>query len=137
MNLYGMLSDKKALAGMLFGMNPKSIITYPASTTVAFGKGVFLNNGAVSNTKGASGVFVGVAVFHQCDGGEYVAKDSVGTMNDGNIWVVLDSEVTPTDGAPAYVKADGTFTTVSSDATLAGKFKSGAEDGLALVDLSK
>lgn len=137
MNLYDNVSDTKALAGMLYGMNPKSVITYPAGAEVAFGKGLFLKDGVVSNASSEGAVFAGVALFHQCDGGKYFAKDAVACMNDGNIWVVLDADVTPTDGAAAYVKADGTFTTASSNATLAGKFKSGAESGLALVDLSK
>lgn len=137
MNLYGYVSDEKALAGMLYGMNPKSVITYPAGAEVAFGKGIFLKNGVVTNTSSEGAVYVGVALFHQCEDGKYNAKDSVACMNDGNLWVVLASEVTPTDGANAYVDANGTFTTSSSNTTLVGKFKSGAESGLALVDLTK
>lgn len=137
MNLYGNQSDVKALAGMLYGMNPKSVITYPAGAEVAFGRGLFLKDGVVTNASSEGAVYVGVALFHQCEGGKYYAKDSVACMNDGNLWVVLEADVTPTDGAPAYVKADGTFTTSSSNTTLAGKFKSGVENGLALVDLTK
>jgi len=43
MNLYGLLSDEKAMAGMLFGMNPKTIVSIPAGENINFGKGVFLN----------------------------------------------------------------------------------------------
>lgn len=144
MNLYDNVSDTKALAGMLYGMNPKSVITYPASAEIAFGKGIFLDsNGKVSTTK-STGKYVGVALFHQCEGGKYYTKDAVACMNDGAIWVVLASSVTPSDGVNAYVKPDGTFTTEASDDgddptvyDLAGKFKSGAESGLALVDLTK
>lgn len=47
MNLYGLLSDEKAMAGMLYGMNPKTIVSIPAGENINFGKGVFLN--AVKN----------------------------------------------------------------------------------------
>ena len=30
MNLYGMLDAEKAMAGLLYGMNPKTIISVPA-----------------------------------------------------------------------------------------------------------
>lgn len=43
MNLYGNLSDEAAMAGMLYGMNPKTIVSIPASETINFGKAVFLN----------------------------------------------------------------------------------------------
>jgi len=43
MNLYGLLSDEKAMAGMLYGMNPKTIVSIPAGENIAFGKAVFLN----------------------------------------------------------------------------------------------
>lgn len=43
MNLYGLLSDEKAMAGMLYGMNPKTIVSVPAGENINFGKGVFLN----------------------------------------------------------------------------------------------
>ena len=43
MNLYGLLSDEKAMAGMLYGMNPKTIVSFPAGETINFGKAVFFN----------------------------------------------------------------------------------------------
>lgn len=43
MNLYGNLLDEAAMAGMLYGMNPKTIVSIPASETINFGKAVFLN----------------------------------------------------------------------------------------------
>lgn len=43
MNLYGNLSDEAAMAGMLYGVNPKTIVSIPASETINFGKAVFLN----------------------------------------------------------------------------------------------
>ena len=43
MNLYGNLLDEAAMAGMLYGVNPKTIVSIPASETINFGKAVFLN----------------------------------------------------------------------------------------------
>ena len=43
MNLYGMLDAEKAMAGLLYGMNPKTIISVPAQEEINFGKAVFLN----------------------------------------------------------------------------------------------
>ena len=43
MNLYGKLSDEKAMCGMLYGVNPKTIVSIPAGENISFGKGVFLN----------------------------------------------------------------------------------------------
>ena len=43
MNLYGLLSNEKAMAGMLYGLNPKTIVSVPASENINYGKGVFFN----------------------------------------------------------------------------------------------
>ena len=43
MNLYGMLDAEKAMAGLLYGMNPKTIVSIPAKEEINFGKAVFLN----------------------------------------------------------------------------------------------
>lgn len=43
MNLYGFLSDEKAMAGMLYGLNPKTIVSAPAGENINYGKGVFFN----------------------------------------------------------------------------------------------
>lgn len=43
MNLYGNLDGEKALAGLLYGMNPKTIVSIIAKETINFGKAVFLN----------------------------------------------------------------------------------------------
>ena len=238
MELYGMLSEQKALAGLLYGMNPKTIVSAPAKEEIDFGKGVFLNgdktallngkhankatvdlsayatasknivlviNGVkieatttgtladdvagivaniesdvenVSVTVGASAdanklflvsdddselevtlnydgsdvtsskvsassdaVYAGVSVFHQNSfkdsRGCYIAKEAVNVMEAGYIWVKLATGVSPAVGADAYVTKDGEFTTFSSGNTKVGTFKSGAENGLALVDIVK
>ena len=43
MNLYGFLDSEVAIPGMLYGMNPKTIVSIPAGETINFGKAVFLN----------------------------------------------------------------------------------------------
>lgn len=43
MNLYGNLEDEVAISGMLYGMNPKTIVSIPAGEKINFGKAVFLN----------------------------------------------------------------------------------------------
>lgn len=43
MNLYGNLDAEKAMAGLLYGMNPKTIVSIPAKEVINYGKGVFLN----------------------------------------------------------------------------------------------
>ena len=43
MNLYGNLENEIAIPGMLYGMNPKTIVSIPAGETINFGKAVFLN----------------------------------------------------------------------------------------------
>ena len=43
MNLYGNLENEVAIPGMLYGMNPKTIVSIPAGDTINFGKAVFLN----------------------------------------------------------------------------------------------
>ena len=238
MELYGMLSEQKALAGLLYGMNPKTIVSVPAKEEIDFGKGVFLNGGKtellngkhankaivdlsayatasknivlvingvkieatttgtiaddvagivadiesdvenVSVTVGTSAdanklflvsdddselevtlsydgsdvtsskvsassdaVYAGVSVFHQNSfkdsRGCYIAKEAVNVMEAGYIWVKLATGVSPAVGADAYVTKDGEFTTSSSGNTKVGTFKSGAENGLALVDIVK
>lgn len=238
MELYGMLSEQKALAGLLYGMNPKTIVSAPAKEEIDFGKGVFLNgdktallngkhankatvdlsayttaskdivlviNGVkieatttgtladdvagivadiesdvenVSVTVGtgadanklflvsdddselevtlnydgsdvtsskvsasSDAVYAGVSVFHQNSfkdsRGCYIAKEAVNVMEAGYIWVKLATDVSPAVGADAYVTKAGEFTTSSSGNTKVGTFKSGAESGLALVDIVK
>lgn len=234
MELYGMLSEQKALAGLLYGMNPKTIVSVPAKEEIDFGKGVFLNgdktallNGKHANkatvdlsayttasknivlvintvkieatttgtiaddvtgivakiesdvenvsvstdanklslvsdddselnvtlsydgsdvtsskvSASSDAVYAGVSVFHQNSfkdsRGCYIAKETVNVMEAGYIWGKLAADVSPAVGADAYVTKDGEFTTSSSGNTKVGTFKSGAESGLALVDIVK
>lgn len=43
MNLYGNLDSEKAMAGLLYGMNPKTVVSIVAKEVINFGKGVFFN----------------------------------------------------------------------------------------------
>lgn len=52
MNLYGNLDGEKALAGLLYGMNPKTIVSAVAKEVINFGKGVFLNGGRTALLNG-------------------------------------------------------------------------------------
>lgn len=150
MELYGFVSDTKAIPGLLYGVNPKSVITYSADGEVEFGLGLFAKDGQVKNEKAEGYTFAGVAVFHQNSfkdsRGKYADKEAVACLNDGNIWVVLDDDEDSgvKDGATAYVTPAGTFTSEANDGEseptaydVVGKFKSGIENGLALVDVSK
>ena len=51
MELYGFLSDIKALAGMLYDANPKDIVSYPALEDIDFGRGIFLSDKGVAQKK--------------------------------------------------------------------------------------
>ncbi len=44
MNLYGNLVDEKAIAGLLFGVTPKDIVSRSANEEVAFGRGLFASS---------------------------------------------------------------------------------------------
>ena len=43
MNLYGLLSEEKAMAGLLYGMNPKTIVSAIGKEIINYGKAVFFN----------------------------------------------------------------------------------------------
>lgn len=156
MKLYGNLEEQKALAGLLYGMNPKTIVSHTAEEEITYGKAVFFNadKTAVKASKGNDGVYAGVAVFHQNSfmdsRGTYVAQEAVNVMEKGYIWVLLDADAEPAVAGKAYVTADGLFTSVDStgngedkvDNIEVGVFKSVAEAGvgtdekLALVALN-
>lgn len=43
MNLYGNLDSEKAMAGLLYGMNPKTVVSAIAKEVINYGKAVFFN----------------------------------------------------------------------------------------------
>lgn len=65
MNLYGNLDAEKAMAGLLYGMNPKTIVSVTAKEKINFGKGVFFNGNrnAVLNGKHANKAVVDLSAY--------------------------------------------------------------------------
>lgn len=65
MNLYGNLDAEKAMAGMLYGVNPNTIVTFKGKETINFGKGVFFNGNrnAVLNGKHANKAVVDLSAY--------------------------------------------------------------------------
>ena len=86
MNLYGFLSDEKAMAGMLYGMNPKTIVSIPAGENINFGKAVFLNGAktVLLNGKHNNKVVIDLSAYTTA------SKDIVLTVNG------VDATVTTT-----------------------------------------
>lgn len=81
MDLYGNLSDQPAMAGMLYGMNPKTIVSHPAQENINFGKGVFWNknkNGLL-NGKHSNVALIDLSAYSTA------SKDIVLTINGVNI----------------------------------------------------
>ena len=65
MNLYGNLDAEKAMAGMLYGANPNTIVSVTAKEKINFGKGVFFNGNrnAVLNGKHANKAVVDLSAY--------------------------------------------------------------------------
>lgn len=137
MKLYGNQGDVKAFAGSLYGMNPKTIVTYPTKSEEDIEFGIGLTVGSDGKVGKGNAKFAGVSVFHQCEGGKYFAGDAVAVLKSGHIWVKItdtgNENLAP--GATAYVTNEGLFTANSSSSLEVGVFESVAEDGLALVYL--
>lgn len=77
MNLYGNLDAEKAMAGMLYGVNPNTIVTFKGKETINFGKGVFLNGSkdAVLNGKHNNKATIDLSAYTTA------SKDIVLTIN--------------------------------------------------------
>jgi hypothetical protein len=65
MNLYGNLDAEKAMAGLLYGANPNTIVSVAAKEIINFGKGVFFNGSrnAVLNGKHNNKVVVDLSAY--------------------------------------------------------------------------
>ena len=130
MNLYGMLDAEKAMAGLLYGMNPKTIVSVTAKETINFGKGVFFNGArnAVLNGKHANKAVVDLSAYTtaskdivlEINGVSITATAGTGT-DAGKIFLVsdVDGELTV---KLSYDGSDVTSSkvTASSDAVYAG-----------------
>lgn len=86
MNLYGNLAEEKAMAGLLYDMNPKTIVSVPAKENIAFGKGVFFNGEktALLNGKHLNEAVIDLSAYTTA------SKDIVLTING------IDVDVTTT-----------------------------------------
>ena len=76
MELYGFLSDIKALAGMLYDANPKDIVSYPALEDIDFGKGIFLSENGVASKKYTDKAVLDLSAYTTS------GKDIIVTVND-------------------------------------------------------
>lgn len=101
MELYGMLSEQKALAGLLYGMNPKTIVSAPAKEEIDFGKGVFLNGDktALLNGKHANKATVDLSAYTTASkdivlviNGVKIEATTTGTIADDVAGIVADIE---------------------------------------------
>lgn len=86
MNLYGLLDSEKAMAGLLYGVNPNTIVSIPAKEVINFGKAVFLNGAknALLNGKHNNKATIDLSAYTTA------SKDIVLTING------VDAEVTTT-----------------------------------------
>lgn len=101
MELYGMLSEQKALAGLLYGMNPKTIVSAPAKEEIDFGKGVFLNGDktALLNGKHANKATVDLSAYTTASkdiilviNGVEIKATTTGTLANDVAGIVADIE---------------------------------------------
>ena len=101
MELYGMLSEQKALAGLLYGMNPKTIVSAPAKEEIDFGKGVFLNGDktALLNGKHANKATVDLSAYTTASknivlviNGVKIEATTTGTLANDVAGIVADIE---------------------------------------------
>jgi len=90
MELYGNLDSEKAMAGLLYGMNPKTVVSAIAKETINYGKGVFFNGAknALLNGKHNNKATIDLSAYTT------ESKDIVLTING------VDVDVT-TSGTPA------------------------------------
>lgn len=81
MNLYGNLDAEKAMAGMLYGVNPNTIVTFKGKEVINFGKAVFLNGAknAVLNGKHKNKATIDLSSYTTA------SKDIVLTINGVDI----------------------------------------------------
>jgi len=81
MNLYGLLGEEKAMAGLLYGMNPNTIVSAIAKEVINFGKAVFFNGAknALLNGKHKNKATIDLSAYTTA------SKDIVLTINGVDI----------------------------------------------------
>jgi len=89
MNLYGLLSEEKAMGGLLYGMNPKTIVSIVAKEVINFGKAVFLNGDktALLNGKHNNKVTIDLSSYTTA------SKDIVITVNGVDVDVTTTATI--------------------------------------------
>ena len=89
MNLYGNLDGEKAMAGLLYGMNPKTIVSIPAKEVINYGKAVFLNGlkNALLNGKHNNKATIDLSAYTTA------SKDIVLTINGVDVDVTTSGTI--------------------------------------------
>ena len=89
MNLYGMLDAEKAMAGLLYGMNPKTIVSIVGKEEINFGKAVFLNGAktALLNGKHNNKATIDLSAYTTA------SKDIVLTINGVDVDVTTSGTI--------------------------------------------
>lgn len=89
MNLYGELGEEKALAGLLYGVNPKTIVSIPAGENINYGKGVFLNGARTKllNGKHSNRVVIDLSAYTTA------SKDITITVNGVDVDVTTTATI--------------------------------------------
>lgn len=131
MNLYGNLDAEKAMAGMLYGANPKTIVSVVGKETINFGKGVFLNGArnAVLNGQHANEATINLSA--------YTTEAKSLTLEINGIEITVTTSGTPATDAAAIVAdvasdVDGVTATAGTGAD-AGKVFLVSDDDSELV----
>lgn len=137
MNLYGNLENEKALGGMLYGMNPTTIVSHSAKTELEMGKGVFSVDGEFQNT-GNENQFFGIACFTQIAGTTgknfYKVGDTANIVTEGYVWAKIESGRNPIMNSSVYINT--TTAEVTTSGTFAiGRFRSEVQNGLILIEI--
>lgn len=130
MKLYGLMAAIAAIAGMLYGMNSKTIITKVATKAVAFGKGCFSYLDYVSDTKIASNATISLDGYSTASkairitvNGEIIDFTTTGTSADDAASIaalinVLPDITSTASGSDIKINSDsgaGVFVTMIYD----------------------
>ncbi len=131
MNLYGNLDEEKAMAGLLYGMNPKTIVSMIAKEVINFGKGVFLNGAknAVLNGKHNNKATIDLSAYTTA------SKDITLTINGVDITATTSGTIATDVNAIVSDIADDVpgVTAVAGTSSDAGKIFLTSDDDSELV----
>ena len=109
MELYGEM--KPALAGMLYGVNPSTIITGVSTDDIEMGKCVYNQSGEIK-ASGNEGQFMGIACFTQIGGcagkNLYKAGQPINIITQGFVWAKIPVNKNPLINGKCFAGTDGT-----------------------------